>query len=166
MVKVGEHTYGADKIKLFFKGSGNLTIGEYCSIARGCRVFLGGNHRGEWISTYPLVKQSSYTKGAVTIGNDVWTASHVKIKQGVTIGDGAVIATESFVTKDVPPYALVGGYPAKIIRYRFNKSQIADLLKISWWNWTDEEVRNVVPLMMSKDIDKFISEAKKIKGIE
>jgi tetrahydrodipicolinate N-succinyltransferase len=96
----------------------------------------------------------------IIIGNDVWIAADVKIKQGVKIGDGAVLATQSFVTKDVPPYAVVGGNPAKIIKYRFTEEQIKDLLEIKWWNWDDEEIKKVVPLLVSDNIDEFIKIAK------
>ena len=96
----------------------------------------------------------------ITIGNDVWIAANVKIKQGVTIGDGAILATECFVTKDVPPYAMVGGNPAKIIRYRFTEKQIADLLEIKWWDWSDDKIKETVPLLVQGDINKFIKTTK------
>lgn len=92
----------------------------------------------------------------ITIENDVWIASNVKIKQGVKIGDGAVVATESFVTKNVPPYAVVGGNPAKIIKYRFSEEQISALLKIRWWDWEDDKIREKVSLLTSNKIDDFI----------
>ncbi len=99
----------------------------------------------------------------IVVGNDVWIATNVRILQGVKVGDGAVIATESFVTKDIPPYAMVGGHPAEIIRYRFSEKQIEDLLKIAWWNWDDEEIRKVVPLLTSDSVDMFIQVAKEMK---
>ncbi len=131
-----------------------------------------------WVTTYPFQEMWNmnvplYEIGGVQgvstdippaspiiIGNDVWIASNVKIKQGVTIGDGAVLATECFVTKDVPPYALVGGNPAKIIKYRFTEEQIKNLLEIKWWDWEDSKIREMVPLLVSGDISKFIKEAR------
>jgi virginiamycin A acetyltransferase len=96
----------------------------------------------------------------IIVENDVWIASNVAVKEGVTIHNGAVVATESFVTKDVPPYALVGGCPAKVIKYRFSQPQIEELLKIAWWNWTDEEIKQTVPLLLSENVDEFIRVAK------
>ena len=75
------------------------------------------------------------------------------------------MAMESFITKDVPPYGIVGGHPAELIKFRFSERQIADLLKIAWWNWEDEQIRKVVPLLMSDDIDNFIKVAKRMKNI-
>jgi carbonic anhydrase/acetyltransferase-like protein (isoleucine patch superfamily) len=93
------------------------------------------------------------------VGNDVWIATNVSIMQGVTVGDGAVIAQESFVTRDVPPYALVGGHPARIIRYRFAEAQISELLRIAWWNWDDDEIRKLVPYLVCEDVTEFIRRA-------
>ena len=123
-----------------------------------------------WVSAYPFrvmwkmdVPLNDLSPHfPIIIGNDVWIATNVKIQQGVTIGDGAAIAMESFVTKNVPPYAMVGGHPAQIIRYRFSQSQIEHLLKIAWWFWDDEDIRKVVPLLVSNDIDRFIEVAEEL----
>jgi hypothetical protein len=96
----------------------------------------------------------------------VWIAANVTVKEGITIGNGAVVAMESLVTKDVPPYAVVGGCPARIIKYRFSPKQIEELLEIAWWNWTDEEILDFVPLLMSDDIDAFIVAAKEKQPVE
>jgi virginiamycin A acetyltransferase len=95
----------------------------------------------------------------VIIENDVWITNNVTIKEGVKICSGSAIAMESIVTKDVLPYALVGGNPAKIIKYRFNEQQINSLLKIAWWNWPDSKIKRLVPLMLSEDVDSFIKAA-------
>lgn len=157
-------------------------IGNFCSIAHGLRfIFLNiSAHNYNLVTTYPFYIYHGiwkvdlpplYVKGRydssklkpnpIIIKNDVWIASNVTVKEGVTIHDGAVVAMNSFVTKDVPPYALVGGWPARIIKYRFNPNQITELLKIAWWNWKDEEIKEVLPLLISEDIDAFIKTAKK-----
>ena len=178
MVSRGKHTYGPEPqimgVKEIVRGS---KIGNYCSIADNLQFIAKGTHMINWVTTYPFQEiwgmdvplyEINGIKGKagdlppaspITIGNDVWIASNVKIKQGVTIGDGAVLATECFVTKDVPPYAVVGGNPARIIKYRFTEEQINELLQIKWWNWSDEEVRQAVPLLTSSNIDEFIKMA-------
>lgn len=182
MIPRGKHTYGPEPqimgVQEIARGS---KIGRYCSIADNLQFIMKGTHMINWVTTYPFQEiwrmdvplyEINGIKGRagdvpptspITIGNDVWIASNVKIKQGVTIGDGAVLATECFVTKDVPPYAVVGGNPAKIIKYRFTEEQINDLLQIKWWNWSDEEVRQAVPLLASSNIDEFITFAKNKK---
>ena len=97
------------------------------------------------------------TNGDVDIGNDVWIGEHVTIMSGVTIGDGAVIATNSHVVKNVAPYSIVGGNPAKLIKYRFTEEQIQKLLEIKWWNWNDEKINSYLPLLCSSNIDDFIN---------
>jgi acetyltransferase-like isoleucine patch superfamily enzyme len=99
------------------------------------------------------------TKGEVVIGNDVWIADNVVIMSGVKIGDGAVIANNSHVIKDVEPYSLVGGNPAKFIKYRFTESQIEKLKEIKWWDWDIEKINEFLPLMCNSDIDNFINNA-------
>jgi len=164
MVNIGAHTYGHEKIRIFYKKSGDLTIGKYCSIARGCRVFLGGNHRGEWISTYPLTKSSSYSKGDVTIGNDVWLAYGVIILSGVTIGDGAIVGAMSVVTKDIEPYAIACGNPAIVKRLRFKQNVIDKLLEVKWWDMDDKLVSDITPFLMSSDIDGLFNFLKGFYG--
>jgi acetyltransferase-like isoleucine patch superfamily enzyme len=182
MIPRGKHTYGPEPqimgVQEIARGS---KIGRYCSIADNLQFIVKGTHMINWVTTYPFQEiwgidvplyEINGIKGRagdpivdglnspITIGNDVWIASNVKIKQGVTIGDGAVLATECFVTKDVPPYAVVGGNPAKVIKYRFTEEQIKELLQIKWWNWNDEEVKQAVPLLASSNIDEFIKMAK------
>jgi virginiamycin A acetyltransferase len=99
------------------------------------------------------------TKGDVIIGNDVWIGANVTIMSGVTIGDGAVIANNSHVVKNVEPYSLVGGNPAKLIKYRFTPEQIEKLLKIKWWYWDDKKINKFTPLLCNDNIDKFINSA-------
>ncbi len=141
----------------------NLIIGKYCSIASGLKIYSGEHpciDHPEIISQYPFHEhfrldypRSKYD-GKVTIGNDVWVATDVGILEGVTIGDGAIIGARSMVTKDVPPYTLVAGNPARIKRFRFTDGVIQSLLKIKWWNWTVNEINQAIPEM--KDVNKFI----------
>ena len=168
----GKYTYGPEPtiIGLPIIGVGSR-IGSFCSIAPGLQYILRGKHMVSWVSTYPFQVMWKMPEVPlndlplyypIVIGNDVWIAQNVKIIQGVTIGDGAVIGTESFVTSDVPPYAFVGGHPAKVIRFRFSEDQIKSLLRISWWNWNDDKIRKIVPFLCSGNIDNFINIAEKM----
>ena len=126
----------------------------------------GGEHRVDWVTTYPFsaiwpavaghIPGHPKTKGNVIIGNDVWIGMNVFILSGVTIGDGAVVGAGALVSKDVPPYAIVGGNPAKIIRYRFDPQTIKKLLSIAWWNWSDDEIIKAMPFLLSNDISSFV----------
>ena len=140
---IGEHTYGVPII-LEWDDQTKLKIGKYCSIANDTIIILGGEHRTDWITTYPFdtfsLKGIPKTKGNVTIGNDVWIGYRVTILSGVTIGDGAVLGAGSIVTKDIEPYTIVAGNPAKEIRKRFDKKTIRRLLEEKWWEWDDEKV--------------------------
>jgi hypothetical protein len=100
------------------------------------------------------------TRGDVVIGNDVWIGINAFIGSGLTIGDGAVIGAHAVVTRDVPPYAVAGGNPARVIRHRFAEAQIEALLAIRWWDWPDQVVDRYLPLIMSPDIDAFIAAAR------
>lgn len=165
----GKHTYGPEpKIVGVPEIATGSRIGKFCSIAENLQFIVRGSHMIDWVTTYPFKEiwkmdvplHDLPPHSPIIIGNDVWIAANVKIKQGVTIGDGAILATECFVTKDVPPYALVGGNPAKIIKYRFSEEQIKNLLEIKWWNWEDEKIKKLVPLLVSNNIDEFIKKAK------
>jgi virginiamycin A acetyltransferase len=187
LIPRGKHTYGPEPkimgVKELAMGS---SIGKFCSIADNLQFIVKGTHMMNWVTTYPFqevwnLKNIPLNKingietkagdpippelaSPITIGNDVWIASNVKIKQGVTIGDGAVLATECFVTKDVPPYAIVGGNPAKIIKYRHTEEQIKKLLELKWWDFSDNNILNLTPLLASDKVDEFIEEAFKIKN--
>jgi acetyltransferase-like isoleucine patch superfamily enzyme len=126
---------------------------------------LGGEHRSDWLTTYPftaLCAQANCfsghpkTKGDVLIGNDVWIGNSALILSGVKIGDGAVIGARSVITKDVAPYSIFAGNPAKFYRFRFDEEKIAELLKISWWEWPFEKIMQAWPLLLSNKIDEFI----------
>jgi acetyltransferase-like isoleucine patch superfamily enzyme len=167
--KIGKWSYGRPKI-LSWKEGATLEIGSFCSFATEVKIFLGGEHRVDWVTTYPFnvlwetakaFKGHPATKGNVIIGNDVWVGDGAVILSGVNIGDGAVIGARSVVTKDVPAYGIVAGNPARLIKKRFNEEVIQQLLQIAWWNWDDEKIRRFMPLLLNNDISNFISEAKK-----
>lgn len=165
----GKYTYGVPHIH-WSNHAAKLVIGKFCSIAGNVNIYLGGNHRSDWVTTYPFghIHQNIFnmfngeghpsTKGDIIIGNDVWVGANVTIMSGVTIGDGAIIANNSHVVKNVPSYSLFGGNPAQLIKYRFTPEQIEKLLEIKWWNWDDEKINKFSPLLCS-NIDEFIKAA-------
>jgi acetyltransferase-like isoleucine patch superfamily enzyme len=142
-VEWGDKTYGADKIQVFQWGEGaKCKIGKYCSIADNVKVFLGGDHMVKWITTFPFNHKST-THGDIIVGNDVWLSHGVTIMSGVKIGDGAIIAANSHVVKDVEPYTIVGGNPAKYIRHRFEGRIIDSLLELKWWDLPENEIKEI-----------------------
>lgn len=173
MLSYGKYSYGMPKIHKWEQKdrTTNLIIGNFCSIASDVHVYLGGNHRTDWVTTYPFghIHNNVFntfdgyghpaSKGDVIIGNDVWIGDIVVIMSGVTIGDGAVIANNSHIVKNVEPYSIVGGNPAKIIKYRFTDEQIKNLLEIKWWFWDDDKINKFIPLMCNNNIDEFIKSA-------
>ena len=166
-LSVGKHTYGKPRIMKFAGDRARVSIGRYCSIAQKVLVFVGGNHRIDWISTYPLRVMKHLpgryedghpaTRGDVCIGNDVWLGYACTIMSGVRISDGAVVAAHALVVDDVPPYAIVGGNPARLIRSRFQPQQIEALLRIVWWEWDESQVIANAPLLSSTLVDDFIA---------
>lgn len=165
--KIGSHSYGGLQI-LRFGDDTSFSIGKYCSFAADVKLMLGGGHRTDWVTTYPFtdidpefahIAGHPHSKGDIHIGNDVWFGREAMVMSGVTIGDGAVIAARAVVTKDVPPYAIVAGQPAKVIRYRFSEDIIARLLQLKWWDWPDNRVRKAVPEMLQEDIIAFLEAA-------
>lgn len=162
--KMGDNCYGIPLVKHPYPGT-TLTIGNYCSIAKNVQIFLGGNHRTDWVSMYPFpdyfneakdIKSYISTKGDVVIGSDVWLCENSTILSGVTVGHGAVIANGAIVTKDVAPYSIVAGNPAKHIRWRFDEATRISLLKSAWWDWPQEEILSIMPLLCSENIEAFL----------
>ncbi len=155
---VGEYTYGKPAV---IAEKGMFSIGKFCSIAADVKIYAGAEHHYDWISSYHFsakfnCKECSATKGKVVIGNDVWIGDGAFILSGVTIGDGAVIGARAVVTKNVKPYEIVAGNPAKHIKYRFSQEQIDKLLKIKWWNWDIKKIEENFDLILSNKIDDFI----------
>lgn len=161
---IGRGTYGSPEI-IAWDDKSKLTIGAYCSIADGVKIFLGGEHRIDWVSTYPFsafwdkakhITGHPSSKGDINIGNDVWIATDAKILSGVNIGDGAVIGAGAVVSSNIPAYAIAVGNPAKIIRFRFDEDTISRLRNIAWWNWNQKEIEQALPFLLSSDIHRFI----------
>ncbi len=165
---IGRHTYGDNNIRTFSWGEGSkLEIGSFCSIAAEVKIFLGGNHRVDWVTTYPFGHRLEkifnkfngeghpHSNGDVIIGNDVWIGSNVTIMSGIKIGDGAVIANNSHVVKNIDPYTIVGGNPAKVIKQRFTKDEIDRLLKIKWWECDDNIINEITPILCSSNLTEL-----------
>lgn len=176
-IVVGDYTYYDD-----FENVGNfeknvkyhfdfiddrLIIGKFCMIASDVKFIMNGaNHLTNSLTTYPfaifgngwgnaMANKSYPQKGDINIGNDVWIGFNATIMAGVTIGDGAIIATNSTVIKDVEPYSIVGGNPAKEIKKRFSEDTIAKLLELKWWNWDIEKITKNVQNLTNNEIEKL-----------
>lgn len=149
-----------------------LQIGKFCSIACGAKfLFNSANHTLSSLSTYPFplffeewglekkdVTNAWDNKGDIVIGNDVWIGYEAVVLAGVTIGDGAIIGTRAVVTKNVPPYTIVGGVPAKPIKKRFSEETISALLEIQWWNWSKERIARNIGAIQCGNIEQLKQE--------
>ncbi len=179
-VEIGDYSYYDDprgiegfkeNILYHFDFTGDkLIIGKFCSLATKTKFIMnGGNHRIDALSTYPFVifsedwkgrfpeEDDFPMKGDTVIGNDVWTGYNCTIMSGVKIGDGAVIAAEAVVSADVPPYAIVAGNPARIIRMRFSDDVIAALLRIRWWEWDIQKITRHLPDISGNNIQQLLN---------
>lgn len=171
---IGDHSYGAPKVR--FAGAARLDIGRFCSFADKVEIFLGGNHRLDFVSTYPFhaypkrwqrhapLPSVAASKGDVVIGCDVWVGSGARILSGVEIGHGAVIGAGAVVGRDVPAYAIVAGNPGAVVRMRFDEARIAGLLETAWWELRDDEIAELAPLLSSIDVDGLIAGARRLRG--
>ncbi|WP_062239713.1 CatB-related O-acetyltransferase [Fictibacillus sp. FJAT-27399] len=151
------------------KGEDQLIIGKFCSIGSGAVFIMSGNqgHRYDWTTTYPFFYTDDdwggscdgyRPSGDTVIGNDVWIGTESMIMPGVRIGDGAVIAARAVVTKDVGPYTIVGGNPAKVIKKRFTDTQISMLMEMRWWGWPEEKIKRYMKLLCSGRIKELYKE--------
>ena len=145
-----------------------LVIGSFCSIGSGASFIMAGNqgHRHDWISTFPfhyMPEVASFSgsldgftaAGDTVIGHDVWIGTEAMIMPGVTIGHGAVIGSRALISRDVEPYAIMGGNPAKLIRKRFEESAIQQLLEMNWWDWPEHILQQAMPILCSGNIAKL-----------
>jgi virginiamycin A acetyltransferase len=177
-IQVGDYTYYDDfenvynfekNVKYLFDFTGDkLIINKFCMIASGVTFIMNGaNHLTDAVSTYPFaifggdwskaMDGKRYPgKGDTIIGNDVWIGYNATIMAGVQIGDGAIIAANSTVVKDVPPYTIVGGNPATVIRKRFTDEQITALLNLQWWNWSIEKITANVQKLTSNNVEELL----------
>jgi virginiamycin A acetyltransferase len=177
LIEVGDYTYYDDpegpeafeqrNVLYHFPFVGDrLVIGRYCALARGVRfVMNGANHRMNGFSTYPFNvfgggweasaprREDLPYKGDTVVENDVWIGYEALVMPGVRIGDGAVVAARSVVTADVPPYTIVGGNPARVIRPRFPDDVVAALREIAWWHWDAEKVTRHLAAIVGADLD-------------
>jgi virginiamycin A acetyltransferase len=173
---IGEHSYGAPKIR--FAGGARLEIGRFCSFADQIEIFLGGNHRLDFITTYPFrefvgrwpgsaaLPDNVCSRGDVRIGSDVWVGSGVRILSGVTIGHGAAIGAGAVVAADVPPYALVAGNPGQVVRLRFAEATVTALTASRWWDLPDETIRGLMPLLQGADPEALLAAIAEIRAAE
>lgn len=186
-IEIGEYTYYSDEenpedfekkniLFNYYEFGDKLKIGKFCSIASGVKIIMGSaNHRitsmstypfnvfgGEWAEKTPPHLSQLPFKGDTIIGNDVWIGREAVIMPGVKIGDGAIIAAYSVVARDVEPYTVVGGNPAKVIRKRFDDEFIQLMLKLKWWDFEKEKLTDFLPVLCDEDIE---SVRKKLKEV-
>ena len=168
--EIGRYTYGNPRILYKPEENHALRIGSFCSIAENVKIFLGtfGRHQTHLASTYPmgmvfntegidLTRRDHNVDYSVEIGSDVWIGRDVTVFSGVKIGHGVVVGTGSLVSKDIPPYAIVGGIPARIISYRFSENIIEELLDLEWWNLSDELIQECIASFYQDDISSFLA---------
>jgi virginiamycin A acetyltransferase len=171
---IGKYTYGEPKIYDWNQGT-NLRIGKFCSFAADVKIFLGGNHRHDWVTTYPFNKLYENfpnginifghpsSNGDVVIGNDVWVGNGACILSGVKIGDGAVIGANTLVSKNIGSYEIWGGNPARFIKKRFSDNIINKLLMLKWWDLNDELINDLIPYLCSDNVNELIIHLEKIR---
>jgi acetyltransferase-like isoleucine patch superfamily enzyme len=168
-VHIGRGTYGVPGLHMPMLDYTELFIGNYSSTGPLC--YLGGGHPPDRVTTYPIAVNLGLdnigddgfpapSKNTV-IGSDVYCTHQTTVLSGCTIGDGAIVGIGALVTKDIPAYAIVGGNPAKLIRYRFSAEQIAALLEIRWWDWPEDEIKLAASYLTSRDVNAFIEYAQK-----
>ena len=160
-VTFGRHSYGKPSIPNYTPGS-KIIIGNFTSIAGNVSILLGGAHYIDYVTTFPfdiLWLHKSHAKKFKTttrIGNDVWIGHGATILGGVSIGDGAVIGAGTIVSKNVEPYSIMAGSPMKCLRKRFSDDIITALLRIKWWNWSDEKISKELPLLLNSKVEEFV----------
>jgi acetyltransferase-like isoleucine patch superfamily enzyme len=173
---VGRWTYGFPTIK-WWGEKVMARIGSFCSLAEGITIILGGEHNTRQVSTFaftllgycevfnirPEVDSFVHNRGDLIIGNDVWIGNGATLMSGVNIGHGAVVGAGSVVTKDVPPYTIAVGVPARPVRKRFSDLQIARLLEIRWWDLPDDEIGKLCPLLYGSDVEALVTAVENLR---
>jgi len=164
---MGTMSYYAPNVVKYKGDTGRVVIGNFASIAPDADFYVGGLHRVEWVSLYglramlelPGAYEDGFThgRGDIVVGSDTWVTNGCTVMSGVTIGDGAVVGTKAVVAKDVRPYAIVVGNPAREIGRRFSDERVEALLRIRWWDWPTDVVKEHVDLLSSPDLDAFIA---------
>jgi lipopolysaccharide transport system ATP-binding protein len=175
---IGKWSYGNPKIYRW-NWKNKIYIGNFCSLGPEIKIIIGGNHRTDWVSTSQLpadtfnfedtflnaqkIKNYNYSKGDLHIENDVWIGGFSIIFSGVRLGNGSVVAAGSVVTKDVEPYTIVGGNPAKLIKKRFTSKQINFLNSSKWWDLDDKKIDLLSKYLLAEKVDLFIKKFKDFK---
>jgi acetyltransferase-like isoleucine patch superfamily enzyme len=159
-------------IREYLGDEAGIRVGAFASIADNVELIPGGNHRLDWVSTYPfrvkfrlpgaITDGHPWSKGDIVIGNDVWIGTGARILSGVVVGDGAVVGAAAVVTTDVRPYAVVAGNPAREVKRRFDDATVEALLRIRWWDWPDEELLQHVDGLCSDDVRGFLDLAQQV----
>jgi len=165
-VAIGRHSYGGFSV---LSGPGDtavVRIGSFCSIGNRAAFAVGGNHRVDWVSTFPFraawgldgANQDGHPRpeADTEVGHDVWIGTEALILPGITIGSGAVVAARAVVTRDVRPYAIVAGNPAREVRRRFDDETVERLLALGWWEWPDELIAERIDLLCSDDVENLL----------
>lgn len=172
VLQYGRGTYvsGINYHNSYGRNDLTVTVGSFSSVAGNLSVFLAGNHPTDFVSTYPFgftgytrdwsahvdYEEYNRSKGSILIGSDVWIGASATIMSGITIGHGAVVGAQSLVARDVPPYAIFCGNPAKLVGYRFKHHIIQGLLELAWWEWEDDKIEEALEYIVSSDVEGFL----------
>lgn len=165
-LRMGAGSYGEPVIDRYKGSEARVLIGKYCSISPGVRFVTGGVHPSSWVANYPMRIRfrlpgayedgTPATRGDIVVGSDVWIGTQAMILSGVTIGHGAIIAARAVVTRDIPPYNVAAGVPARVLRGRFSAEEIERLLAIAWWDWDEQKIIEAAPFLSSGQVQDFI----------